>query len=108
MVNAGSGVALFALSYQVGEFVGVAAGFPDQRVHKDAAIQTYDIVAHLHRCLPPGSFDIVFQLDAEGPIVVAACQAAVDFAGLKDKTSSPAQAYDVVKFCNFSHNQIPQ
>jgi hypothetical protein len=60
MVNAGPRVALFALGYQVGEFVGVAAGFPDQWVHKDTAIQTYDVVAHLHSCFPPGDFDIVF------------------------------------------------
>jgi len=60
VVNAGSGIALFALGYQVGEFVGVPARFPDHRVHKDTAIKPDDIIAHLHDAFPPGLLDVVF------------------------------------------------
>jgi hypothetical protein len=60
VVNTGPGIALFTLGYQVGEFVGVAARFPDHRVHKDTAIKADHVVAHLHDAFPPGLFDVVF------------------------------------------------
>jgi hypothetical protein len=60
VVNAGSGIALFAFGYQVSEFVGVPARFPYHWVHKDTAIKADDVVAHLHDAFPPGLFDVVF------------------------------------------------
>jgi hypothetical protein len=60
VVNAGPGIALFAFGYQVGEFVGVTARFPDHRVHKDTAIKADHIIAHLHDAFPPGLFYVVF------------------------------------------------
>ncbi|MBA7679888.1 hypothetical protein ES703_88193 [subsurface metagenome] len=60
VVDAGSGVALFAFSYQVSEFVGVAGGLPDHRVHKDTAIEADHIIPHLDDAFPPRFFDVVF------------------------------------------------
>jgi hypothetical protein len=59
VVDPGSGIALFAFSYKVGEFVGVAAGLPDERVHKDAAIEAYDVIAHLDHAFPPALSDVI-------------------------------------------------
>ena len=104
VVDAGADVALFALSDEVGELVGMAGGLPDQWVHKDAAIQPNNIVPHLDVCAPPCVLYIVFQLHAKGAIVVAACQATVDFAGLIYEPASFAQGHNVFKFCQFSHD----
>jgi len=60
VVDSGSGIALFAFGYQVGELVGVTARFPDHRVHKDTAIKANYVIAHLHDAFPPGLFDVVF------------------------------------------------
>jgi hypothetical protein len=108
VVNPGPGVALFAFGNDVGKFVGVTAGLPDQRVHEDAAIEAYHVIPHLDDSLPPGPLDVVFELDAEGAVVVAACQAAIDFTGLEYKTSSPAKRYDIIKPGDFRHIFILQ
>jgi len=60
VIDPGSGIALFAFGYEVGELVGVAAGFPDERVHKDAAVEAYDIVSRLDDTFPPALSDVVF------------------------------------------------
>jgi hypothetical protein len=59
VVNAGTGIALFAFGYEVGEFIGVAGGLPDHRVHKDTAIKTDYVVAHLDDAFPPSLFYVV-------------------------------------------------
>jgi hypothetical protein len=106
MVDPCSGVAFFALSDKVCEFVGVARGFPDERVHKDTAIDAYDVVAHLDGAFPPGFSYVVFQFNAERPVVVTACEAAVDFAGLKYETPSFAQRNDIFEFGQFGHKKF--
>lgn len=103
MIDAGAGVAFLAFGDEVGEFVGVAGRFPDHRVHQDRAIEADDVVSHLDDVLPPCLFYVVFEFDAEGAVVVAACQAAVDFAGLEYEAPSLAERYDIVEFCQFSH-----
>jgi hypothetical protein len=107
VVDPGPGIALFAFGYKVGEFVGVAAGFPDERVHQNAAIKTHDVVSHLDDIFPPALSDVVLELHAEWAVVVAACEAAVDFAGLKYKAASLAERHDVVKLGYLSHIQSP-
>ena len=64
VVNACSCVALFALSDKVCKVVCVARGLPDKRVHKDTAIEAYDVVSHLDDVFPPGLLDVVFQFNA--------------------------------------------
>ena len=49
------------------------------------------VIAHLHYRFPPGLSDVIFQLNAEGSIVVTTCHPAVDFTGLKDKPASLAK-----------------
>ncbi len=104
VVDPGSGIALFTFSDEVGELVGVAGGLPYQRVHKYAAIEADNVVPHLYDRLPPRASDVIFQFDTERAVVIAACQSAVDFAGLKDEAPSLAKRYDVIELCNFSHN----
>ena len=73
-------------------------------MHQDRAIEAHDVVPHLDDIFPPGLFDVVFELDAERAVVVAARQAAVDFAGLEYEASSLAKRYDVVEFGDLGHN----
>jgi hypothetical protein len=91
MVNPCSGVAFFTFSDKVREFVCVARGLPYERMHQDTAIDAYDVVSHLDGAFPPGFSYVVFQFNAERPVVVTACEAAVDFAGLEYETPSFAQ-----------------
>jgi len=107
VVDPGSGIALFAFGYKVGELVGVAGGFPDERVHQNAAVETHDVVSHLDGAFPPALPDVVLELHAERAVVVAACEAAVDFAGLKYKAPALAQRYDVIQLGYLSHIQSP-
>ena len=58
-----------------------------------------NVVAHLDDGLPPGIADVAFELGAERTVVIAACEAAVNFTGLEYETSSFAQRYDVFEFC---------
>jgi hypothetical protein len=104
MVDPRSGIALFTLGDEVCELVGVAGSLPDKRVHKYTAIEADNVIPHLYDRLPPSASDVIFQFDTERAVVIAACQSAVDFAGLKDKSPSLAKRYDVVKLCNSGHN----
>jgi hypothetical protein len=108
VVNAGASIALFALGYQIGEFVGVAGRFPDHRVHKDTAVEPDNIIAHLYDAFPPGLFDVVLQFDSERPVVVTARKAAIDFTGLKYKTPSLTQRYNFIKPGNLCHIKSPK
>jgi hypothetical protein len=74
-------------------------------VHQDAAIQAYDIIPHLDGAFPPGLFYVVFQLYAERPIIVTACQSAIYLAGLKNKASALAKRYNILKLGYFTHNK---
>ena len=108
VIDARSRIALFAFGDQIGELVGVSAGFPDHRMHQNAAIEPDDVVAHLDDALPPGLLDVVLKLDAERAVVVATCQPAVDFARLKYKTTPLTQRHNVLKFGKFCHVRIPK
>jgi hypothetical protein len=103
VIDPGPCIALFTLSNEICKLVCVAGGLPDHRVHKDAAVQADNVIPHLDDRLPPCASDVAFQFDTEWAVVIAACQSAVDFAGLKDKAPSLTQRYDVIKLCNFSH-----
>jgi hypothetical protein len=103
VVDPGSDVAHFAFGYEVGELVGMAAGFPDEGMHKYAAIEADDVVAHLNDALPPAFPDVVLQLYAQRAVVVAACEAAVDFAGLKYEAPPFAQRNNIIELGYLGH-----
>ena len=75
-------------------------------MHEYRAIEAYDVIAYLDDVFPPCLFDVVLEFDAEWAVVVAACEAAVYFAGLEYEASSLAERYDVVEFCKLSHTCV--
>jgi hypothetical protein len=87
-------LALLAVNQRIGESGQVPGGLPDLRMHEDRGVESHDVPAVGHHCLPPRFLDVAFELDAQGAVVPAAVKPAVDFAGLKDKAFSFAQAYD--------------
>ena len=63
-------LAVLVVDEGVVEGIHVAAGLPDARVHEDGAVQTHDILVHLHHSLPPILLDIVLQLHAQLTVVI--------------------------------------
>jgi len=106
VVHACAGIAFFALGDEVCEFVCVAGGLPDHGVHQDGAVESDDVIPHLDDILPPCFLYVVFELDSEGAVVVAACEAAVDLAGLEYEASSLAERDDIVEFGQLSHTFV--
>jgi hypothetical protein len=64
-------------------------------VHDDGRIEALYVVAALHKVAPPSLLNIVTQLDSEGPVVIEAVIATVDFGRLENKTAAFTQADDV-------------
>src|ERR1043166_2043632 len=88
-----------AFAGRIGERTHMPARFPYFRVHDDRAVEAdhADFLAIragrgvADHVLPPGVLDVFLQLDAERAVVPEAVDAAVDFAGLKDKPAATAQ-----------------
>jgi hypothetical protein len=57
----------------------------------DAAIDAFDIPPFTNHPIPPGSFQVVLEFDAERAIVPASTDAAVDFARLKHESTLGTQ-----------------
>jgi hypothetical protein len=70
MVNSRAGIAFLAFRNKVSEMVGVPRRLPDQGVHQDTAIDSDDIIPHLDDVFPPRSFHVIFQLNAQRPVVI--------------------------------------
>ncbi len=88
------------------EQVVVAAALPDLRMHDDRAVESDHlespwrtgrrdqfVVASDH-VVPPGLLEVAFQLDAQRAVVPKTLDAAVDFAGLKQESTSLAERHD--------------
>jgi len=60
-------------------------------VHDDGGIQAHDVIAMMDHRPPPGAFDVVFQLNAQGTIIEKTRIAAIDFARRKNEPASLAQ-----------------
>ena len=73
----------------------VAGGYPDLRVHEDGRIQADVVGVFLHELLPPGLFDVVLELRAEGAVVPAVGKTAVDLAPGVDKAPVLAQGHEL-------------
>ena len=90
---------LFAIDQRIGKSIHVARGLPDLRMHDDAGVEPFDVVAAVHEVAPPGLLDVVAQFDAEGAVIVKAVIAAVDFGGGEDEAAALAEADDIFHEC---------
>ena len=94
LVGAETLLALLAVHKGVGEAAHVAGGHPDLGVHEDGGVQTHIVGVFLDKFLPPGFFDVVLQLNAQGAVVPGVGEATVDFASGEDEASSLTEGYD--------------
>ena len=88
-------VALAAVHQGVGEAGQMARGHPGLGVHQNGGVQTHVVGVLLDKFLPPGPFDVVFQLRAQGAVVPGVGQAAVDLGPGEDKAPALAQGDDL-------------
>ena len=79
------------IRHRIGERGGMAAGFPDFRVHDDGGFQADDVVAPAGHGLPPGLLDVAFEFRAQRAVIPKAVDAAVNFGGLKNEPAPFAQ-----------------
>ena len=80
LVGAVAGLAGLAVQQGVGEGGHVAGGDPGLGVHDDGGVQAHVIGGLLHELLHPGLLHVVLELHAQGAVVPAVGQAAVDLA----------------------------
>ena len=83
-----------AIDHQVAEGAGVAAGFPDFRMHDDGGFEADDVVAALGHGAPPGFLDVALEFGAERAVIPEAVEAAVDFGGLENESPAFAEGND--------------
>ena len=74
----------------------VARGLPDPRALDDRAVEADDVPPRRDHRAPPVLLGVAQQLDAEGPVVVAGVDPAVDLARLEDEAPAFAEAHDTV------------
>ena len=96
LVGAEAAVAVAALDERIREPLHVAAGLPHARVHEDSGIHALHVGPAVHHLLPPGSADVVLELDPERPVVVYGSHAPVNLGGLKDESAPLAQRRELV------------
>lgn len=84
-----------AVDERVVEGGDVAGGDPDLGVHEDGGIEPDVIGVLLDELLPPGLFDVVFELRAEGAVVPAVGKTAVDLAPGVDEAPVLAQGHEL-------------
>ena len=101
LVGAVAALAGAAVQKRVREAGHMAGGDPGLGVHQDGGIQAHVVGAFLHELFQPGFLDVVFELDAQGAVVPAVGQAAVDLAAGVDEPAVFAQVDDHVQ-CLFA------
>ena len=74
----------------------VPGGDPDLGVHEDGGVQPHVVGVLLDELLPPGALDVVFELHAQGAVVPAVGEAAVDLAAGEDEAPALAQGDDLL------------
>ena len=97
LVGAVTALAGTAVQQRVGEAGHMAGGDPDLGIHQDGGVQAHIIGAFLDKLLHPGLLDVVLELNAQGAVVPAVGQAAVDLAAGVDKPAVFAEVDDHVK-----------
>ena len=95
------------IGHRVGEGGGMAAGFPDFRVHDDGGFKAGDVVALAGHGLPPGFLDVALEFGAQGAVIPEAVDAAVYLGGLENEAAAFAQRdnafHKIVRF-GFHHS----
>ena len=101
---------LAAIDHVVVEEIVMARALPDLRVHDDRAVDTghferrrvpggaIELVVGGDVVVPPGLANVPLQFDPQRAIIPKALQPAVDLAGLKEKSPSPAQGDQLFHF----------
>ena len=74
----------------------MAGSFPDARMRDDRAVNADHIGAPADCVVPPCVTDVTFEFGAHRAVVPEAVDAAVDFAGLKNKAAPFAEGDDLV------------
>jgi hypothetical protein len=75
----------------------VSRGLPYLAGKDDRGVETNDVVTALHHELPPLPLDVLFELDAEWPVVPGTARAAIDLSGGKDESSALGEGNDRIK-----------
>jgi len=79
LVCAVAGMACAAVHQRIAEIAHMTGGDPCLGIHQDCGVQPDVIGAFLHKFLPPGAFDIVFQFHTERSIIPCIRKSAVNF-----------------------------
>src|SRR5579884_534770 len=95
MIRAKAVFAYLAIDHAIVKLIDVSRSLPGERMHDNRGIESNDVVAQLDRIAPPRVFDVAFQHRTERAIVVEASYAAIDLAGLENKTAALRQRRDV-------------
>ncbi len=69
LVRPEAGFTAFAVHQRIVEVHHMAGGYPGFRVHQDSGIHPHVVGAFLHEFTPPGFFDVVFELHAQGTVI---------------------------------------
>eukprot|EP00967_Tisochrysis_lutea_P028869 scaffold33667_cov32-Tisochrysis_lutea.AAC.1 len=66
----------------------MAGGLPHGGRSDDGRVEPDDILALVDEVLPPGTLNVIAQLDAQRPVIVESCEASIDLGGLEDKAAA--------------------
>ena len=97
LVRTVAGLASLAVQQGVGEAGDVAGGDPGLGVHNDGGVQADVVGILLDELLQPGLLHVVLEFHAQGTVVPAVGQAAVDLGSSVDKAAVFAEVDDHVQ-----------
>jgi hypothetical protein len=80
-----------AITHRIRESTNVSRGRQDGLMSENGSIESEDIIAFQYVFSPPQIFEVPFDLSAEGAVIPASVQPAVDFGGLEDESFAFAQ-----------------
>ena len=96
LIGAKALLAFAAVDERIGERRFVTGVLQDEPVHQDRGIESFHVVALVDVGAPPGTLDVVLELDAHRAVVPRALQASVQFAALKQEPAPLAEPHDLV------------
>ena len=88
-------MALAAVHQRIGKAAQMTGSYPCLGVHKNGGVEPDVIGVLTYKLLPPGFFDVVLQLNAQGAIVPGVGQTAVNLTAGKDETAVLAEGDDL-------------
>ena len=96
LVSAEALVALTAVHQGIREAAQMTGSNPGLGIHQNGGVQTDIVRILLDKLLPPGTLDIVLQLDTQRAVVPGVGKAAVDFTACKNEAAILAQSDNFV------------